>query len=73
MIVSEEEKARLDQMLRDFKTVDNINYKYSNTLIEVVRFMDDIVKEVGKVDPELAKKMIDKFSIIMKRGILNEY
>ena len=73
MIVSEEEKERLDQMLRDFKTVDNINYKYSNTLIEVVRFMDETVRELKDTNPELAKKMIDKFTIIMKRGILNEY
>lgn len=71
MLVTPEEKEKLDSMLADFKKIADANNNYAETLVELTRYISGLVDELKVSNPALALRVMNKVTDIMERRVLN--
>lgn len=71
MLVTPEEKEKLDNMLADFKKIADANNNYAETLVELTRYISGLVDELKVSNPALALRVMNKVTDIMNRRVLN--
>ena len=72
MLVTPEEKEKLDKMLAEFIQVCETNNRYGDTMIEMIHFFNGLVEELKETNPALSLRVVNKVSDIVNRGILNK-
>lgn len=70
MQLTPDEKEKVKQLGEDIKNLSDSHQNYTEIILEMLTFYEHIVSELKYSNPDLALRIMNKVTDIMKRGQL---